>query len=40
MRRIWAVLTNIEPLTNVIPGYEAFDQRKLGWVKVELKAAA
>jgi threonine dehydrogenase-like Zn-dependent dehydrogenase len=33
------ILTKVEPLTRVIPAYEAFDRRDPGWVKVELKAA-
>jgi threonine dehydrogenase-like Zn-dependent dehydrogenase len=34
------ILSQIEPLTNVISAYEAFDQREPGWMKVELKPAA
>lgn len=34
------VLTPIEPMTDVISAYEAFDQRRAGWIKVELKPAA
>jgi threonine dehydrogenase-like Zn-dependent dehydrogenase len=30
------VLTNVEPMSNVIEAYKTFDQRKPGWVKVEL----
>jgi len=30
------ILTQVEPLTNVIDAYKAFDQRQPGWVKVEL----
>ena len=33
------VLTQVEPLGNVIEAYESFDRRQPGWVKVELKAA-
>lgn len=32
------VLTQIEPVTNAIDAYKAFDQRQPGWIKVELKA--
>lgn len=34
----WAVqvLTEVEPLSNVIEAYKTFDQRTPGWVKVEL----
>lgn len=31
------VLTRVEPMTDVISAYRAFDKRKSGWVKVELK---
>jgi len=31
------VLTNVEPLTTVMEAYRAFDQRRPGWIKVELK---
>ena len=31
-----AVLTNVEPMTDVLTAYREFDQRKPGWVKVEL----
>ncbi len=34
------VLTNIEPLTDVIEAYKAFDKRQAGWIKVELLPAA
>jgi len=34
-----AILTQVEPLTEVIPAYEAFDQREPGWMKVELEPA-
>ena len=34
------VLTQREPLTDVLGAYEAFNARKPGWVKVELKPAA
>jgi threonine dehydrogenase-like Zn-dependent dehydrogenase len=30
------VLTNLEPMTDVLSAYREFDQRKPGWVKVEL----
>jgi threonine dehydrogenase-like Zn-dependent dehydrogenase len=30
------VLTQVEPLTSVIEAYEAFNERRSGWVKVEL----
>lgn len=33
------VLTRVEPMTDVISAYRAFDKRKSGWVKVELKPA-
>ncbi|TWB65733.1 threonine dehydrogenase-like Zn-dependent dehydrogenase [Nitrospirillum amazonense] len=32
-----AVLTHVEPMTGVIEAYRAFDQRRSGWVKVELE---
>ena len=31
------VLTEVEPMTDALSAYKAFDQRKSGWVKVELK---
>jgi threonine dehydrogenase-like Zn-dependent dehydrogenase len=31
-----AVLTKIEPVTEVLEAYKAFDQRQPGWIKVEL----
>src|SRR3712207_6900250 len=34
------VLTKVEPMTDAIEAYKAFDKRKAGWVKVELKPAA
>jgi threonine dehydrogenase-like Zn-dependent dehydrogenase len=34
------VLTQVEPLTDVIEAYRAFDQRQPGWVKVELQPSA
>ena len=34
------VLTQVEPMTDAISAYKAFDKRKSGWVKVELKPAA
>ncbi|MDB5309250.1 MAG: fdhA 1 [Gemmataceae bacterium] len=33
------VLTRVEPMTGAIEAYKAFDKRKAGWVKVELKPA-
>lgn len=30
------ILTQVEPMINMIDAYKAFDQRKPGWVKVEL----
>jgi threonine dehydrogenase-like Zn-dependent dehydrogenase len=33
------ILTNIEPLTNVIEAYKAFDERQAGWMKVALEPA-
>ena len=33
------VLTQREPMVSAIDAYEAFDQRKSGWMKVELRAA-
>ena len=34
------VLTEIEPMTDVISAYKAFDKRQPGWIKVELKPVA
>jgi threonine dehydrogenase-like Zn-dependent dehydrogenase len=31
------VLTEVEPLTDAIAAYKAFDERKSGWLKVELR---
>ena len=31
------ILTEVEPLTDAIEAYKAFDRRESGWVKVELK---
>jgi threonine dehydrogenase-like Zn-dependent dehydrogenase len=31
------VLTQVEPLTDVIEAYKAFDRREAGWVKVMLE---
>jgi len=31
------VLTEVEPMSDVIAAYKAFDKRKSGWLKVELK---
>ncbi len=33
------ILTQVEPMTSVLEAYKAFDQRKPGWVKVELVPA-
>ncbi len=33
------ILTRIEPLTNVIEAYKAFDERQAGWMKVALEPA-
>jgi threonine dehydrogenase-like Zn-dependent dehydrogenase len=30
------ILTQVEPLTDVIEAYKAFDKRQAGWMKVEL----
>jgi threonine dehydrogenase-like Zn-dependent dehydrogenase len=30
------ILTQVQPLTNVIDAYKAFDERREGWIKVEL----
>lgn len=32
-----AILTQVEPLTDAIEAYKAFDQRQPGWMKVELE---
>jgi threonine dehydrogenase-like Zn-dependent dehydrogenase len=32
------ILTKIEPLTTAIEAYQKFDQRKAGWIKVQLEA--
>ncbi len=34
------VLSKVEPMTEVIEAYNAFDKREPGWLKVELKTAA
>ena len=34
------VLTELEPLTGAIDAYKAFDQRRPGWIKVELNPSA
>lgn len=34
------VLTNVEPMSNVIDAYEAFDKREPGWIKTELEPQA
>jgi threonine dehydrogenase-like Zn-dependent dehydrogenase len=34
------VLTQVEPLTDAVEAYKAFDKRTAGWVKVGLKPAA
>ncbi|HVT34927.1 MAG TPA: hypothetical protein VHE37_05065, partial [Nevskiaceae bacterium] len=31
------ILTQVEPITDAIAAYQAFDQRKPGWIKVCLK---
>ena len=33
------VLTQVEPITDAIEAYKAFDRRESGWIKVELKPA-
>jgi threonine dehydrogenase-like Zn-dependent dehydrogenase len=30
------ILTQLEPMTSAIAAYEAFDQQRAGWMKVEL----
>jgi threonine dehydrogenase-like Zn-dependent dehydrogenase len=30
------ILTQLEPMTSAVAAYEAFDQRRPGWIKVEL----
>ncbi len=35
-----SVLTQVEPITDVIEAYKAFDKRAAGWIKVELKPAS
>ena len=34
------ILTNVEPLTNVIDAYRQFDLRQPGWIKVKLEPSA
>jgi threonine dehydrogenase-like Zn-dependent dehydrogenase len=34
------VFSKVEPLTNVIEAYEAFDKREPGWLKTELRPVA
>lgn len=34
------VLSQVEPMTDVIAAYKAFDDRRSGWIKVELKPSA
>jgi threonine dehydrogenase-like Zn-dependent dehydrogenase len=34
------ILTKIEPMTDVIAAYEAFDKRTPGWLKTELRPMA
>lgn len=34
------ILTQIEPLASVIDAYKAFEERRTGWIKVELKVPA
>ena len=31
------VLTQREPVTDAVSAYKAFDERRAGWIKVELK---
>jgi len=31
------ILTNVEPLTNVLDAYREFDLRQPGWIKVKLE---
>ncbi|MDB5819196.1 MAG: glutathione-dependent formaldehyde dehydrogenase [Rhizobacter sp.] len=33
------VLTQVEPLGDVLEAYKSFDRRESGWIKVELKAS-
>jgi threonine dehydrogenase-like Zn-dependent dehydrogenase len=33
------ILSNVEPMTDVISAYQAFDRRQPGWIKVELRPA-
>lgn len=35
-----AILTQVEPMMDVIEAYKAFDKRQHGWIKVELKPRA
>jgi threonine dehydrogenase-like Zn-dependent dehydrogenase len=35
-----SILTQTEPLTDVIEAYEVFDRRRPGWIKVQLDPAA
>ena len=35
-----SVLTRIEPMSDVVSAYEAFDKREPGWIKTELRPAA
>jgi len=34
------ILTKVEPMTNVIEAYKAFDRREPGWLKTELRPLA
>jgi threonine dehydrogenase-like Zn-dependent dehydrogenase len=34
------ILTQVEPMTQVIDAYEHFDRREAGWIKTELKPVA
>lgn len=34
------ILTNVEPISNAIEAFKAFDKRENGWIKVELRAQA
>jgi threonine dehydrogenase-like Zn-dependent dehydrogenase len=34
------ILTQVEPMTDVLEAYKQFDARKPGWIKVELRPRA
>ncbi|MPZ13134.1 MAG: alcohol dehydrogenase catalytic domain-containing protein [Chloroflexi bacterium] len=34
------ILTHVRPMNDIVAAYQAFDQRQLGWIKVELVPAA